>query len=102
MITRHASPRVATLCFAACSPLFEIAFVLVRFDHVARFIVSAKSKDLCEMHVSKNDFPPRNLEPEFVAAPSGAVNCYTDSPFAFRTFRVDAGLVVMILDASKS
>jgi hypothetical protein len=26
---------------AFCSPLFEIASVLVRFDHVARFIVKA-------------------------------------------------------------
>jgi hypothetical protein len=25
----------------SCSPLFEIAFVLVRLDHVARFILNA-------------------------------------------------------------
>jgi hypothetical protein len=32
---------VAAFCFAPRSPLFEIARLLVRLDHVARFIVNA-------------------------------------------------------------
>jgi hypothetical protein len=32
---------VAALCFAPRSPLFEVARVLVRFNHVASFIVNA-------------------------------------------------------------
>jgi hypothetical protein len=33
--------RAAAFCFASRSPLFEIAFVLVRLDHIASFIVHA-------------------------------------------------------------
>src|SRR5260370_11273469 len=41
-ISRHASPRGGSLFyFCSVSPLFKIARVLVRFDHVARFIVNA-------------------------------------------------------------
>jgi len=37
-VTLH---HVAALCFLLRSPFFEFARVLVRFDHVARFIVNA-------------------------------------------------------------
>jgi hypothetical protein len=37
-VTSH---RVAAFCFPLNSPLFEIARVLVRFDHVASRIVNA-------------------------------------------------------------
>jgi hypothetical protein len=37
-VTLH---HVAAFCFAPRSPLFEIALVLVSFDHVARIIVNA-------------------------------------------------------------
>jgi hypothetical protein len=35
------SHRVVAFCFAPCSPLFELASVLVGFDHIARFIIKA-------------------------------------------------------------
>jgi len=41
-ISRHASPRGGSL-FHAASRFFEIAHVLVRFDHIARCIVNAES-----------------------------------------------------------
>jgi hypothetical protein len=40
-ISRHASTRVAAFCSAPRSPLFELARVLMRLDHVASFIVNA-------------------------------------------------------------
>jgi hypothetical protein len=38
-ISRHASPRGGFLFPVQCSPLFEIALVLVRFDHVVGCII---------------------------------------------------------------
>jgi hypothetical protein len=37
-VTLH---RVAAFCFAPRLPLFEVALVLVRLNHVASFIVNA-------------------------------------------------------------
>jgi hypothetical protein len=44
-ISRHAPPRGGFLfCFCSVSPFFEIASLLVRFDHVASFIVDANHR----------------------------------------------------------
>jgi len=45
---------VAAFCFACKrSPLFEIAGVLVRLDHVVRFVVNANHSAMCAVVLGK-------------------------------------------------